>query len=62
MLDELTQTAKMLETYAQECFPTNENGQVHFARVMMESAAPMLRAADAEITRLRALVKAAHGA
>lgn len=40
----LEQTAIMLEAWAQECFPEiNENGQKHFARVMMESAAEEIR-------------------
>ena len=42
----LEQTAIMLETYAPEIFPeVNEQGQVHFGRAMMESAAEAIRAA-----------------
>lgn len=37
--DELRQTASMLKTYAEDCFPANEKGQVDFARAMCESAA-----------------------
>jgi hypothetical protein len=40
----LEQTAIMLETYAPEIFPeVNEQGQKHFGRVMMESAAEAIR-------------------
>jgi hypothetical protein len=40
----LEQTAIMLETYAPEVFPEiNEQGQKHFGRVMMESAAQAIR-------------------
>lgn len=44
----LEATAKMLETYAPEIFPkTNEHGQIHFGRVMMEAAAESIREAFA---------------
>lgn len=40
----LEQTAIMLETYASDVFPeVNEQGQKHFGRVMMESAAQSIR-------------------
>jgi hypothetical protein len=46
----LEQTAIMLETYAPEVFPeVNEQGQKHFGRVMMESAARAIREAWAAI-------------
>ncbi len=39
----------MLETYAPEIFPeVNEAGQMHFGRVMMESAAETIREAWAQ--------------
>lgn len=41
----LEQTAIMLETWAPECFPANEHGQVDFARALMESAAQAIREA-----------------
>lgn len=42
----LEQTAKMLETWAPDVFPEiNEQGQKHFGRVMMESAAEAIREA-----------------
>lgn len=48
-LRELEQTAIMLETYAPEVFPEiNEQGQKHFGRVMMESAAEAIRGAWAK--------------
>lgn len=44
----LEQTAKMLERWAPETFPEiNAQGQKHFARVMMESAAESIREAFA---------------
>lgn len=42
--ESLERCAKMLDTYAPECFPANEQGQVHFARAMMESVADEIRA------------------
>jgi hypothetical protein len=33
----------MLETFGPECFPSDENGQVHFARVMMDVTAAEIR-------------------
>jgi hypothetical protein len=43
-LRELEQTAIMLEKWAPEVFPEiNEQGQKHFGRVMMESAAEEIR-------------------
>ena len=48
----LEQTAIMLETWAPESFPeVNEQGQKHFARVMMESAAAAIRASWAAAIR-----------
>ena len=41
--ESLERCAKMLETYAPECFPANELGQVHFARAMMESVTEEIR-------------------
>jgi len=43
-LESLATCAAMLETYGPECFPENELGQVHFARVMMDSTAAEIRA------------------
>ena len=42
--ESLERCAKMLDTYAPDCFPANEKGQVHFARAMMESVADDIRA------------------
>lgn len=42
-LAELRRTAKMLETYGPELFPVNEEGKIHFARALMESAAEAIR-------------------
>ena len=43
-LRNLEQTATMLETYAPDVFPEiNEQGQKHFGRAMMESAAQAIR-------------------
>lgn len=42
-LRELEQTAIMLEKWGPECFPANEQGQVHFARAMTDSAAEAIR-------------------
>lgn len=40
----LEQTAIMLETYSPDVFPEiNEQGQKHFGRIMMESAAAAIR-------------------
>lgn len=48
-LRRLEQTAIMLERWAPECFPEiNEQGQKHFARVMMEAAAEEIRNAWAD--------------
>ena len=45
----LEKTAIMLETWAPEVFPeVNEQGQKHFGRVMMESAAQEIRQAWAD--------------
>lgn len=56
----LEQCVRMLDTYAPECFPANEQGQVHFARAMMESVADeireFLKQRDAELDRLRLLL------
>jgi hypothetical protein len=43
-LESLATVATMLETYGPECFPANEQGQVDFARSMMDSAAEEIRA------------------
>lgn len=37
--ESLEQCARMLTVYSGEMFPTNEKGQIHFARAVMESAA-----------------------
>ncbi|TPM06777.1 MULTISPECIES: hypothetical protein [unclassified Mesorhizobium] len=37
-------TLTMLETWAPACLPANEQGQVHFARAMLDSAAATIRA------------------
>jgi len=53
----LAQCATMLDTYGPECFPANEQGQVHFARAMMESVTDEIRAflaADTGADKLRA--------
>lgn len=42
--EELERCARMLDTYAVELYPANEQGQVHFARAMMESTADVIRA------------------
>lgn len=42
--ESLKRYAQMLDTYAPEFFPANDKGQVHFARVMMESVADEIRA------------------
>lgn len=48
-LRELERTAIMLETYAPEIFPeVNAEGQIHFGRAMMESAAEAIREAFAK--------------
>lgn len=47
-LASLEQTAIMLEKWAPETFPTGEDGKVHFARAMMESAAEAIRTAWAD--------------
>lgn len=36
--------ATMIETWAPETFPVNENGQIHFGRAMLDSAAGEIRA------------------
>lgn len=41
----LEQTAIMLETYAEDTFPPEENGQIHFGRALMEAAAKAIREA-----------------
>ncbi len=47
-LKSLKRCASMLNTYAPDCFPANENGQVHFVRAMMESVADEIDAYLAE--------------
>jgi len=42
--DELERCAKMLDTYAPECFPADDQGRVDFSRAMMESVADVIRA------------------
>lgn len=46
-LEELLVCARMLDSYAAELFPAEENGQVHFARAIMESVADEIRAFNA---------------
>jgi hypothetical protein len=41
----LETTAIMLEKWGPEAFPTNEQGQVHFGRVMTDAAAEAIRTA-----------------
>lgn len=41
-LDELRQCAVMIRTWIPEVYPTNELGQVHFARAVMESVATVI--------------------
>jgi hypothetical protein len=36
-VEEMLQAVKMLRTYFSDCYPPNEHGQIHFARVMVES-------------------------
>ena len=43
-VESLTVCATMLETYAPDCFPANEAGQVSFARSMMDATVRCLRA------------------
>ena len=43
-LESLERCARMLDTYAPECFPANDKGQVSFSRAMMESTADEIRA------------------
>ncbi|WP_242095446.1 hypothetical protein [Sphingomonas sp. CROZ-RG-20F-R02-07] len=42
--DSLAMCALMLETYGPDCFPPDENGQLHFARCMMDATASEIRA------------------
>lgn len=42
--ESLAACATMLETYGPECFPANEQGQVDFARAMMDAVAADIRA------------------
>lgn len=42
--ESLVRCARMLDTYAPELYPAAENGQVHFARAMMQSVADSIRA------------------
>ena len=52
-LSDISQTAKMLETYAAEVFPEiNACGQKHFGRVMMEASAEEIRSSLADIAAL----------
>jgi ferredoxin len=37
--ESLERCAKMLNTYAPDCFPADDQGRIHFARAMMESTA-----------------------
>lgn len=36
-------TLRMIETWSPEVLPANERGQVHFARIMLDSAASTIR-------------------
>ena len=61
-LESLERCARMLDTYAPECFPANDKGQVSFSRAMMESTADEIRAylasdQKAEIERLKARIE-----
>lgn len=40
----LATCAAMLEEYGADCFPANDQGQVHFARSMMDATASEIRA------------------
>ncbi len=42
--ESLATCATMLETYGPECFPPNEQGQVDFARCIMDATAAEIRA------------------
>ncbi len=52
-LESVLRSAKMLDTYAPDCFPANELGQIHFARAMMETTVDEIRAYLPTIIRLR---------
>jgi hypothetical protein len=58
----LERCVRMLNTYAPECFPANEQGQIHFARAMMEGVADeitkYLAAAERDRDDARRRVKA----
>jgi hypothetical protein len=43
-LESLERCARMLNQYAPDCFPANEQGQIDFARAMMESVADEIMA------------------
>lgn len=43
-IDALRRTAAMIETYSAGLFPVDDQGKVHFARAIMDSAAAELRA------------------
>lgn len=40
----LARCARMLDEYAPDCFPANSDGQIHFARAIMESVADEIKA------------------
>ena len=48
----LGRLADMLTTHARECFPSSANGQVHFARAIMESVASDLRKHQSRASRV----------
>lgn len=39
IIEAAARSSKALRRWAPECFPTDANGQVHFARALMESVA-----------------------
>lgn len=41
--ESLSRSAAMLELYGPDCFPADDNGQIHFARAMMESVSAEIR-------------------
>jgi hypothetical protein len=42
--ESLTRCVEMIDTWAPDCFPANESGQIDFARAMMECVAGEIRA------------------
>lgn len=43
-LESLERSMKMIDTYASDALPAEPNGQIHFARAMLESVADEIRA------------------